>query len=109
MQAMRAKSVSAAADAKAAQDSDSSLADFSAKSMILGSDGIIWKLLGVFLVPLLIGLKLDDIFQTSPSLTVTGVMIAALGVSVVVYSAVKGEMFGGSESQPPTRKDSKKN
>lgn len=51
--------------------------------------GMGWRLAITVLVPLIAGIKLDDRFNTSPSYTLAGFMLAAAGGAAVVWSTVK--------------------
>jgi len=48
-----------------------------------------WQLGGAVLIPIFIGVKLDDKFKTSPSFTLTAFVVACFGVVAVVKSTIK--------------------
>jgi F0F1-type ATP synthase assembly protein I len=48
-----------------------------------------WRLAAGFLTPILLGVWIDKYFDISPSVTITGFMIAVVLSSMVVYSAVQ--------------------
>jgi F0F1-type ATP synthase assembly protein I len=60
-----------------------------------------WRLAISVVIPIVAGVKLDDRFNTSPSLTLLGFMLAATGGSVVVWRTVKNL---NSEQAKPKRK-----
>lgn len=48
-----------------------------------------WRLALTVLIPIIGGVKLDQNFGTTPSLTLLGLMIAAIGACVAVWDTVK--------------------
>lgn len=69
---------------------DEYLASVNARSLFVGHTVNMGLQLAVaFIIPVLAGIKLDEVFNSEPSLTITGVMIAAFASCMVVYSAVK--------------------
>jgi len=51
--------------------------------------GMGWRLAITVLVPLLIGIKIDDRFNSSPSYTLAGFMLAIAGGASVVWKSIK--------------------
>lgn len=74
-----------------AQDElDRSLAVFAArKDFVAGAVNMGWQLALTVLLPVIIGVKLDDRFHTAPSYTLAALMLAALGASLVVWGTFK--------------------
>jgi F0F1-type ATP synthase assembly protein I len=48
-----------------------------------------WRLAIMVVIPIVAGVKLDEYFKTSPSLTLLGFMVAAVGGCSVVWRTVK--------------------
>ncbi len=48
-----------------------------------------WRLAVVVIVPIVIGVKLDDRYNTTPSWTLTALILAAFGAVMVVSKSVK--------------------
>ena len=51
--------------------------------------GMGWRLALTVLIPLVAGIKLDDKFNSSPSYTLAGFMLAIAGGAMVVWNTVK--------------------
>ena len=49
-----------------------------------------WQLALTVVIPVVAGVKLDQKFDTSPSLTLTGFFLAAFAACMVVWNTVKG-------------------
>lgn len=67
--------------------------------------GMGWRLAITILVPLLAGVKLDQHFKTTPSLTLTGFMFAIAGGAAVVWNTVKevnADQAADSPAEPDT-------
>lgn len=63
---------------------------FGARQQFMGAVlALSWRLAFTVLVPVLGGVKLDQHFDTSPSYTLTGLMIAAFAGSMAVWGTVK--------------------
>lgn len=48
-----------------------------------------WRLAITVVIPIVAGVKLDQKFNTAPSLTLSGLILASVGAVMVVYSTVK--------------------
>lgn len=74
-----------------AQDElDSRLAAFAARKQFLVSAASMgWQLAGVVLVPVIIGVKLDDRFNSTPSYTLAALVLATGGAVWVVANSIK--------------------
>ena len=48
-----------------------------------------WQLAGAVLIPVIIGVKLDDHFHTTPSYTLAALVLACAGAIAVVSSTIK--------------------
>ncbi len=51
--------------------------------------GMGWRLALTVLIPLIAGIKIDDRFNSSPSYTLAGFMLAVAGGAVVVWDSIK--------------------
>ncbi len=61
-----------------------------AKSQLFGATlNLSWRLALTVLIPVIIGVKLDQKFNTSPSFVLTGFMLAVFGASMTIWSTVK--------------------
>lgn len=61
-----------------------------ARSQFMGATlNMGWRLAITVVVPLVAGVKLDEHFHSSPSLTILGLMIAVVAGCVAVWSTVK--------------------
>ncbi len=66
------------------------LASMTAKQQfVTASMSMGWQLAGTVIIPIIIGLKLDDYFDTSPSFTLAALVIATCGSISVVSSTIK--------------------
>jgi hypothetical protein len=69
---------------------DRSLAVIAARKDFLGSSlNMGWQLAFSVLVPVIIGVKLDDRFNTSPSYTLAALILAACGAGMVIWNTLK--------------------
>ncbi|MCA9323826.1 AtpZ/AtpI family protein [Candidatus Saccharibacteria bacterium] len=66
-----------------------------------------WRLAITVVVPIVAGVKLDDYFNTSPSLTLLGFMVAAAGGSAVVWRTVKNLNTEQAESSKKSHRSKK--
>lgn len=66
-----------------------------------------WRLAITVVVPIVAGVKLDEYFHTSPSLTLLGFMVAATGGSAVVWRTVKNLNTEQAEAKPRRRRSKK--
>jgi F0F1-type ATP synthase assembly protein I len=67
-----------------------SIDTFAAKQQFISSTlSMSWQLALTVVVPVIAGVKLDEKFNTSPSLTLTGFFLAATAACVVVWRVVK--------------------
>lgn len=74
----------------AGDELDRMLAVQAARSAFAGASlNLGWRLALTVLVPVIIGVKLDERFNTSPSYTLTALVLAAGGVCMVVAQAMK--------------------
>jgi hypothetical protein len=48
-----------------------------------------WRLALTVVIPVIVGVKLDDRFHTTPSYTLTALFIAVGGASVVIWQTIK--------------------
>jgi F0F1-type ATP synthase assembly protein I len=61
-----------------------------AKTQFVGATlNLSWRLALTVLIPVIAGIKLDDKFDTAPSFTLTGLMLASVGACVAIWSTVK--------------------
>lgn len=61
-----------------------------AKTQFIGSTlNLSWKLAFAVLIPIIGGIKLDQHFNTSPSLVLTGFMIAMVAAALTIKSTVQ--------------------
>jgi F0F1-type ATP synthase assembly protein I len=61
-----------------------------ARSQFVGATiNLSWRLALTVIIPVLIGVKLDDKFNTSPSFVLTSLMLATVGACVAIWSTVK--------------------
>lgn len=79
---------------KKAQKDDKSVDDYlnviNAKRMFIGATiNLSWRLALTVLIPLVGGIKIDQHFDTSPSYTLAGIVLAVAGGCAVVWSSVK--------------------
>lgn len=65
--------------------------------------GMGWRLAITVLGPIIIGVKLDEAFKSSPSYTLVGFMLAVAGASAVVWKTVK-EVNAETEAADTARK-----
>lgn len=70
--------------------------------------GMGWRLALTVLIPLIAGIKLDDHFNTSPSYTLAGFMLAVAGGAAVVWNSVKAVNAEQAELDKPKTKRRKK-
>ena len=72
------------------RDAQEYLDVFAAKSRFFSASlNMGWRLAITVLVPLLVGVKVDQHFKSSPSYTLTGFMLAVAGGAVVVWHSVQ--------------------
>ncbi|HSW37080.1 MAG TPA: AtpZ/AtpI family protein [Candidatus Saccharimonadales bacterium] len=68
---------------------DRSLAVFAARKQFLSAAmNMGWQLAGAVIIPVIIGVKLDDHFRTTPSYTLAALFLAAGGVVMIVRSTI---------------------
>lgn len=61
-----------------------------AKTQFVGSTlNLSWRLACAFLIPIIGGIKLDQYFDTSPSLVLTGFMVAVVASALTIKSTVQ--------------------
>lgn len=73
----------------AQDDIGRSLAVFAARKQFLtAAMNMGWQLAGMVIVPVVIGVKLDDHFQTTPSYTLAALFLAIGGVIMVVRGTI---------------------
>lgn len=74
----------------AQDDIERSLAGLTASNQFLNATiSMGWQLAGMVLIPVIIGVKLDDHFKTSPSYTLAALVIAIGGGVYVVSNSIK--------------------
>jgi F0F1-type ATP synthase assembly protein I len=72
---------------------------FGARQQFLGAVmSLSWRLAFTILIPVIVGIKMDQYFNSSPSYTLAGLMLAALGGSIAVWDTVKEVNATQSES-----------
>ncbi len=78
-------------EAPVAQDNiELSLAAISAKQQFVSSAmNMGWQMAGMILIPVIIGVKLDDYFKSSPSYTLAALILAVGGSVYVVSNTIK--------------------
>ena len=88
---MGAASVQRKRSTPVAQDElDQSLAVFAArKDFVSGAVNMGWQLALTVVVPVIVGVKLDERFHSTPSYTLAALMLAAFGASMVVWATFK--------------------
>ena len=59
------------------------------KQFISSAMNMGWQLAGAVLIPVLIGTKLDGHFHTTPSYTLTALVLASAGVVAIVSNTIK--------------------
>jgi F0F1-type ATP synthase assembly protein I len=80
--------------------------ELNAKSMFIeASMSMGWRLGVMVVIPIVAGVKIDDYFNSAPSMTLTGIIVAAMGGTMVVYSAVRDankqqEQSSGGAKEP---------
>ena len=61
-----------------------------ARSQFVGATlNLSWRLALTVIIPVFIGVKLDEKFNTKPSFVLTGLMLAAVGAWVAIWSTVQ--------------------
>jgi F0F1-type ATP synthase assembly protein I len=68
--------------------------------------GMGWRLAITVLVPLVAGIQLDKHFDTSPSYTLAGFMLAVAGAATVVWNSIKAVNAeqAGLDAKPTKRR-----
>ena len=84
-------SVQRKAIAPVAQDDiERSLAVLSAKQQFVSSSmSMGWQMAGMVLIPVIIGVKLDDRFDSTPSYTLAALVLAIGGAIMIVNKTIK--------------------
>lgn len=59
------------------------------RQFLVASLNMGWQLAGAVLIPVAIGVKLDDKFDTRPSYTLAALVLAIGGASVIVWNTIK--------------------
>lgn len=67
-----------------------------------------WRLAAVVIVPIFIGVRLDDHYHTSPSWTLTAIILAFVGAGVVVTKSVKSVNQDVNQQLQPVNQDKRK-
>ena len=66
------------------------LATLSAKRQFVGASvSMGWQMAGAVLIPVIIGVKLDDHFHSSPSYTLAALVLACGGAIAIVSNTIK--------------------
>jgi F0F1-type ATP synthase assembly protein I len=82
---------------------------FAAKSRFFSATlNMGWRLAITVLVPLVIGIKVDQHFKSSPSYTLAGFMLAVAGGAAVVWNSVKEVNQEQQEMEAEEAKNRKK-
>ena len=85
-------------------DIERSLAIFAArKQFVTVAMNMGWQLAGMVLVPVFIGVKLDDHFDTTPFYTMASLVIACGGAVMVVWKTIK--QVGQEQAQKDKEED----
>lgn len=75
----------------AADEIQQTLDTFTAKQKFFSAAlNMSWQLALTVVIPVVAGVKLDEKFDTSPSLTLAGFFLAAFAACMVVWNTVKG-------------------
>lgn len=69
--------------------------------------GMGWRLAVTVVIPIVAGVKLDEHFNTSPSLTLLGMMLAAVAGSITVWDSVKRVDKESEEEMAKTKRKGK--
>jgi F0F1-type ATP synthase assembly protein I len=104
------KKVTKDATAKAAATSDStienSLKILSAKrQFVVSSISMGWQLAGVVIIPVIVGVKLDERFNSRPSYTLAALVIAVCGAIMVIKNTIDEVNKEQQEQQETDRKE----
>lgn len=74
----------------AENDIQQALKTFEARQQFIGATlNMSWRLALTVLIPLVVGIKLDQYFDTSPSFTLTGFFLAIGGGCAAVWNTIK--------------------
>jgi F0F1-type ATP synthase assembly protein I len=90
-------------------DLEKQLKILQAKQQFLGATmGMGWRLAVTVVVPIVLGVKLDEHFKSSPSLTLAGLFLAAGAGSMAVWSTIKevNEAQAEAEADKTSKEDS---
>jgi F0F1-type ATP synthase assembly protein I len=92
----------------AGSDLEQYIESLNAKQQFLGAVmSLSWRLAFTILIPVVIGVKLDQSFDSAPSYTLAGLMLAAIGGSISVWDTVKEVNATQSESDKEKNKNAK--
>lgn len=81
---------------------------FGARQQFLGAVmSLSWRLAFTVLIPVVVGVKVDQYFSSSPSYTLVGLMLAAVGGSIAVWDTVKEVNATQSGSDKEKKKNGK--
>jgi F0F1-type ATP synthase assembly protein I len=90
-------------------DLEKQLKIMQAKQQFLGATmGMGWRLAVTVVVPIVLGVKLDEHFKSSPSLTLAGLFLATGAGSAAVWTTIKevNEAQAEAEDSITTKEDS---
>ncbi len=97
--------------APVAQDNiERSLAVLTAKQQFLSASmSMGWQLAGMVLIPVIIGVKLDEHFSSSPSYTLAALVLAVGGAVLIIRKTIKQvdqeQAIGGSSTSSQQKKE----
>jgi predicted F0F1-ATPase subunit len=85
---------------------DKKLATINARTQFVGATmNMGWRLAITVVVPIVAGVKLDEHFQTAPSYTLTGLILAAAAGSAAVWATIKEVNVETSNNLKDNRKE----
>lgn len=66
-----------------------------------------WQLAGAVLIPVIIGVKLDDHFHTTPSYTLAALVLACAGAIAIISGTIKQVNLEQAEQEAKVKKNVK--
>lgn len=103
------KTAARKATGSAGDDIQQSLATLQAKQQFIGATmNLSWRLALTVLIPVVGGIKLDQHFDSAPSLTLAGFFLATFGAAMAVWGTVKevNTLQAAEDSKKTRRKKS---
>jgi F0F1-type ATP synthase assembly protein I len=92
----------------AGDDIEQYMETFNAKRLFIAEAvNMSWRLAVTVVLPIVIGVKLDQRFASSPSFTLLGLMLAATAGCVVVWNAVKAVNRAQMEADQENNEENK--